>query len=89
MALGAEKGQIFRLVLGQGLRLVLVGLALGVVLSLPLTGLIKSDLYGVSATDPLTFVGVAVVLSLIALVACYIPARRATKIEPTVALRCE
>ncbi|HEV2491578.1 MAG TPA: ABC transporter permease [Terriglobia bacterium] len=89
MALGAEKGQIFRLVLRQGFRLALAGLAVGLALSLALTRFLKSELYGVSATDTLTLASVAVLLSAVALVACYIPARRATKIRPAVALRCE
>jgi putative ABC transport system permease protein len=89
MALGAEQGDIFRLVLGQGLRLAFVGLAIGVVLSFGLTRFLKSALYGVGATDALTFAAVALALTLVALAACYIPARRATRIEPTVALRCE
>jgi ABC-type antimicrobial peptide transport system permease subunit len=89
MALGAGKGQIFRLVLRQGFGLTLTGLAVGLALALALTRLLKSALYGVGATDTLTFASVAVLLSAVALAACYIPARRATKIEPTVALRCE
>ncbi len=89
MALGAEKSDILRLVLGQGFRLALAGLAVGMALSLMVTRFLKSALYGVSATDALTFVGVAVILTAVALAACYIPARRATKIEPTIALRCE
>jgi predicted permease len=89
MALGAEKGQIFRLVLRQGFQLAAAGLAVGMALSLVLTRFLKSQLYGVSATDALTFGTVAVALAAVALAACYLPARRATKIEPTVALRCE
>jgi predicted permease len=89
MALGAEKGQIFRLVLRQGFQLAAAGLAVGMALSLVLTRFLKSRLYGVSATDTLTFASVAVALAAVALAACYLPARRATKIEPTVALRCE
>ena len=89
MALGADKRQIFTLVLRQGFRLVLMGLAAGTVLSLVLTRFLTSQLYGVSAMDPLTFATVAALLSAVTLAACYIPARRATKIEPTVALRCE
>ena len=89
MALGADKKQIFTLVLRQGFRLVLMGLAAGTALSLVLTRFLTSQLYGVSAMDPLTFASVAALLSAVTLAACYIPARRATKIEPTVALRCE
>jgi putative ABC transport system permease protein len=89
MALGAEKGDVLRLVLGQGLRLALAGLAIGVGLSFGLTRFLKSALYGVSATDGITFAGVAVLLTGVTLAACYIPARRAAQIEPTIALRCE
>ena len=89
MALGAEKGRIFLLVLRQGFRLAVVGLTIGILLSLLLTRFLRTQLYGVSATDPLTFATVAAALAAVALAACYIPARRATKIEPTVALRCE
>jgi putative ABC transport system permease protein len=89
MALGAEKGDVLRLVLGQGLRLALLGLAIGVGLSFALTRFLKSALYGISATDALTFAGVAVVLTGVTLAASYVPARRASKIEPTIALRCE
>jgi putative ABC transport system permease protein len=89
MALGAEKGDIFRLVLGQGLRLALTGLTIGVALSFLLTRFLKSALYGIGATDALTFTAVALALTVVTLAACYIPARRATKVEPTVALRCE
>jgi len=85
MSLGAAKGQIYRLVLAQGLRLTLAGLVVGVVLSLVLTRVLKSKLYGVSSTDALTYFGVATALSVVALVACHIPARRATKVQPTVA----
>jgi putative ABC transport system permease protein len=89
MALGAEKVQIYRLVLGQGLRLMLAGLVVGMALSLIVTRLLKSKLYAVGSTDALTFASVAVLLSVVTLIACHIPARRATSIEPTVALRCE
>jgi predicted permease len=89
MALGAEKLQIYKLVLGQGLRLTLAGLVVGVGLSLVVARLLKSRLYAVGSTDALTFVSVAVLLSVVTLIACHIPARRATNIEPTIALRCE
>jgi putative ABC transport system permease protein len=87
MALGAEKGQILLLVLRQGFRLALLGLAVGMGLSLVLPRFLSSQLYGVTATDPITFAILA--LSDVTLAACYIRARRATEIEPTVALRCE
>jgi putative ABC transport system permease protein len=89
MALGATRGNIFGLVLGQSLKLVLTGLALGVVASLLLTRLIGNFLYGVTATDPLTFLAVSVLLIVTGLLAGYFPARRAMRVDPMVALRYE
>jgi putative ABC transport system permease protein len=89
VALGAARGNIFGLVLKQSLRLVSAGLALGVVASLALTRLMASFLYGITATDPMTFVAVGILLILTALLAGYFPARRATKVDPMIALRCE
>ena len=89
MALGAEKIQIYKLVLGQGVRLTFAGLLVGMGLSLAVARLLKSRLYAVGSTDALTFVSVALLLSVVTLIACHIPARRATNIEPTIALRCE
>jgi putative ABC transport system permease protein len=89
MALGAQPAAVMRLVLGQGMLLVLIGVAAGLALSFGLTRIMASLLYGVTATDPVTFVAVAVALSLVALLANYIPARRATKVDPLVALREE
>lgn len=89
MALGAEPGNVFRLVLGQGARLALAGIAIGLAASFALTRALSSQLFNVSASDPLTYGGVAIVLCSVALLACYIPARRAAKVDPMVALRYE
>ena len=89
MALGAERADILRLVLGHGLRMTLAGLGAGVAVSLAVTRFLRTQLLGVGPTDVLTYVSVALLLSVVAFVACYIPARRATKVQPVVALRCE
>ena len=92
MALGAEKKNIFRMVVGQGLSVALVGLAIGTVAALILTRLLSSFsqlLYGVGTNDPVTFIAVSLVLTGVAVLACYIPARRATRVDPMVALRYE
>ena len=87
MALGAQRSDIQRLILGQGAKMALAGVVLGVFLALGLTHLMSSQLFGITPHDPLTFAGVALILLLVALAACYIPARRAMGVDPTVALR--
>jgi putative ABC transport system permease protein len=89
MALGANRRDVFRLVLGQGTRLTLLGVGLGIVAALVVTRLMATLLYGVSATDPVTFTAVALLLALVAMAACYLPARRATRVDPIIALRYE
>ena len=89
MALGAQQGNVLRLILGHGAKLAIFGLSAGAVAALLLTRLMASLLYGVSATDPITFGTVAIVLLGVALIACYIPAHRAMRVDPMVALRHE
>jgi putative ABC transport system permease protein len=89
MALGAQTRDVLKMVVTQGMALVLAGVGIGLASSLALTGFIRGLLFGVSATDPMTFAGVAALLALVALLACWIPARRAAKVDPMIALRCE
>jgi ABC-type antimicrobial peptide transport system permease subunit len=89
MALGADAGEILKLMVGQGLRLIVIGMGIGLAVALAGTRMMSALLYGVSATDAGTFVIIALLLTAVALLACYLPARRATKVDPMVALRCE
>ena len=89
VALGAQHRDVLRMVLGQGGKIALIGTAIGLAMAFGLTRLMSSLLFSVSASDPLTFAGVALVLLLVAMLACYIPARRAMKVDPMVALRYE
>jgi putative ABC transport system permease protein len=89
MALGAQQRDLLRLVVGQGILLVLIGAAVGIAATTGVTRFMSAMLYGIHAGDPLTFAGVAILLTLVALAACYIPARRAMRVDPMVALRYE
>jgi len=89
LALGAQRKDVFRLVLGHGMRMALGGVALGLIAALGLTRLLSKMLFGVSSTDPATFGVIALLLTAVALLACFVPARRATKVDPLVALRYE
>src|SRR5262249_19663380 len=89
LALGARPRDILRLITRQGMKLTLAGLAFGLAGAFALTRVISGILFGVSAADPLTFILISLLLSLVALLACYLPARRAMKVDPIIALRCE
>jgi putative ABC transport system permease protein len=89
MALGAQKRDVLKLVIRQGMTLALMGVLVGLAASFALTRVMKSLLFGLSATDPLTFSVVALLLMCVASLACFVPARRATRVDPLVALRHE
>jgi putative ABC transport system permease protein len=89
MALGAEARHVLRLVIGQGMSLVCVGVVAGLILAYWLTKWLSGWLYGVGGADPLTYGSIALLLAVVALLSCWIPARRATKVDPMIALRCE
>jgi ABC-type antimicrobial peptide transport system permease subunit len=89
LALGAQQGNVLKMVLGQGAKMALVGVVIGMGAAFALTRLMSSLLFGVTAHDPMTFAGVAALLILVALAACHLPARRAMRVDPMVALRYE
>ncbi len=89
MALGAQRGEVLRSVMGEGAKLSLAGIALGMAGAFAVMRVLSGELYGVGATDPLTFCGVAILVAIVALAACYVPARRAMQVDPVVALRYE
>ena len=89
LALGAQRSDLLRLILQQGMTVVAVGILFGIVASIGLTRLIATLLYGISATDPITFLTLSLALLLVALVACWLPARRASAVDPMVALHTE
>jgi putative ABC transport system permease protein len=89
MALGAEGRQVVRMIVGEGTRLVVVALAIGLAASFGVTRLLRTQLFGIAPSDPLTFAVVTLLLGLVAIVACYLPARRASRVDPMVALRVD
>jgi putative ABC transport system permease protein len=89
IALGAQAGDVLRLIIKQGMLMVLVGVTIGLTAAFSLSRLISGLLFGISANDPMTFAAVAMLLMVVAFLACYLPARRATRVDPMTALRCE
>jgi len=89
IALGARRAQVLVMVLGQGCRLACAGIAIGLIAAVTTTRLMTRFLYGVQLTDPVTFAGVSLLLMAVALLACYVPARKAMRVDPMIALRCE
>lgn len=89
MALGAQRSDVLKLVVGQGMKLALIGVGCGLLGAFGIMHMLSKLLFGVTATDPLTFIVVSVLLSGVALLACFIPARRATRVDPMIALRYE
>ena len=88
-ALGAKRSHILKLVIGHGVGMAFVGILLGVIASFGLTRFLAGLLYGITAVDPITFISISILLLIVSVLACYIPARRATKVDPLVALRYE
>jgi ABC-type antimicrobial peptide transport system permease subunit len=89
LTLGAQPRDILRLIVGQGIRLALCGIGAGLLAAYGLTRVLTGLLFGVTATDPMTFIATPLLLAVVALLACYLPARRATKVDPLVAMRHE